>query len=139
MRMRKVDVSGNRVTRRARAWLNCAMKRPLLALTLLAACSASPNATLSKPPAPLAKGAPWPKFRGDAAQTGASAVRPTKMGGALWDFRTAKGIFSSPVVAADGTIYVGSADRTFYALNADGTLKWKLLTGEIIDSAALLD
>jgi outer membrane protein assembly factor BamB len=60
-------------------------------------------------------------------------------GGALWSYQTGKGIFSSPVVGADGTIYVGSADRTFYALHADGTLAWSLLTGEIIDSAALLD
>ena len=39
----------------------------------------------------------------------------------------------------DGNVYVGSADRTFYALAADGTVRWQLLTGEIIDSAALLD
>src|SRR5258706_11280044 len=110
----------------------------LTALCLLAACS-STSAPSAKPEAPLAKGSPWPKFRGDAAQTGASGVRPPKTGGALWQYKTGKGIFSSPVVAADGTIYIGSADRTFYALNADGTLKWKLLTGEIIDSAALLD
>jgi len=112
------------------------------ALTLLglalAACSStsSPSAT---PDVPFAKGAPWPKFRGNAAQTGASRVKPTKSGGAMWAFQTGKGIFSSPVIGADGTIYIGSADRTFYALAADGTLKWKLLTGEIIDSAALLD
>jgi outer membrane protein assembly factor BamB len=34
---------------------------------------------------------------------------------------------------------VGSADRTFYALNPDGTPAWTFATGEIIDSAALLD
>jgi len=34
---------------------------------------------------------------------------------------------------------VGSADRTFYAIDRDGNLKWKFVTGEIIDSAALLD
>lgn len=84
-------------------------------------------------------GSPWPKFRGDAAQTGASAIRPTSTRGAFWSFQTGKGIFSSPVVAADGTIYVGSADRSFYALHPDGTPAWKLDTGEIIDSAALLD
>src|SRR5207247_118730 len=41
--------------------------------------------------------------------------------------------------AADGTLYVGSADRNFYALNRDGTLRFSVPTGEIIDSAALLD
>jgi outer membrane protein assembly factor BamB len=88
---------------------------------------------------PFQKGAPWPKFRGDAAQTGASTVHASKTGGAFWSYQTGKGVFSSPVIGADGTVYVGSADRTFYALNADGSLRWKLLTGEIIDSAALLD
>ena len=60
-------------------------------------------------------------------------------GGALWSFQTGKGIFSSPVVGADGTIYVGSADETFYALNPDGTLLWKQVCGQLVDSAALLD
>lgn len=31
---------------------------------------------------------------------------------------------SSPVIGADGTIYVGSQDTNLYALNADGTVKW---------------
>jgi outer membrane protein assembly factor BamB len=84
-------------------------------------------------------GSPWPKFRGDLRQDGASSVKPPSSGGVFWSYQTGKGIFSSPVVGADGTIYVGSADRTFYALGHDGSLKWKLLTGEIIDSAALLD
>jgi outer membrane protein assembly factor BamB len=94
----------------------------------------------SAPVAPLAKGSPWPKFRGDLQHDGRSRdVHATTTGGNLWKFPTAKGIFSSPVVGADGTVYVGSADRTFYALAPDGTKKWSVLTGEIIDSSALLD
>jgi outer membrane protein assembly factor BamB len=81
---------------------------------------------------------PWPKFRGDAIQSGAT-TRRLSAGGVFWSFPTGKGIFSSPVVGADGTVYVGSADRTFYAVGHDGTQKWSLLTGEIIDSAGLLD
>jgi outer membrane protein assembly factor BamB len=100
---------------------------------LLAACGSG------EPSVPLAPGSPWPKFRANARQDGRSDVRPTLAGGALWSFPTGKGIFSSPVVAADGTIYVGSADRTFYALSPDGSVRWQKLTGEIIDSAALLD
>ncbi len=88
---------------------------------------------------PFEQGSPWPKFRGNAAQDGRSAVKPSQTGGAFWSFPTGRGVFSSPVVAADGTVYVGSADRTFYALGPDGKQKWSLLTGEIIDSAALLD
>src|SRR5580704_2128367 len=70
------------------------------------------------PQPPFAVGSPWPKFRRDAVQDGVSPVHTSMTGGYLWAYQTGKGIFSSPVVAADGTIYVGSADRTFYALNA---------------------
>src|SRR5262249_14326042 len=88
---------------------------------------------------PYQKGSPWPKFRANVVQDGAGAVQPTSTSGAFWSYHTGKGVFSSPVVGSDGTIYVGSADRTFYALGADGTVKWSLLTGEIIDSAGLLE
>jgi outer membrane protein assembly factor BamB len=82
---------------------------------------------------------PWPKFRRTSRQDGRSPIRPTLAGGAQWTFQTGKGIFSTPVIGGDGTVYVGSADRTFYAIARDGTLLWSRLTGEIIDSAALLD
>ena len=55
------------------------------------------------------------------------------------DVPTGKGVFSSPVIDAEGNVYVGSADHTFYALDRDGTLRWKFATGEMIDSSALLD
>src|SRR5215472_16436388 len=107
----------------------------LSALGLVAAsCSstATPPSAHAQPSLPLAAASPWPKFRGDAFQDGVSGVHAHTTGGALWSFQTGKGIFSSPVVAADGTIYVGSADRTFYALNPDGTLAWKTVCGELI-------
>ena len=110
------------------------MPRRAALVVLVAACSATPSASV-----PTAPGAPWPKLRGDAAQTGRGAAHASTIGGALWTFPTGKGVFSSPVVGADGTIYVGSADRTFYAIHEDGTLAWSHTTGEIIDSAALLD
>ena len=39
----------------------------------------------------------------------------------------------------DGVVYIGSADHKFYAINADGTMKWEFISEEIIDSSALLD
>jgi outer membrane protein assembly factor BamB len=88
---------------------------------------------------PLDPRSPWPKFRRTSVQDGRSPVLPSQTGGALWTFQTGKGIFSTPVVDGDGTVYVGSADRTFYAIAKDGRLRWSKLTGEIIDSSALLD
>lgn len=89
--------------------------------------------------APLASDSPWPKFRRDIAQTGYAPFSLCDNGSNFWSFKTGKGIFSSPVVGGDGTIYIGSADRTFYAIYPDGTERWHFETGEIIDSSALLD
>ena len=43
-----------------------------------------------------------------------------------WQFNTFWSINSSPALAADGTIFVGSDSTNFYALNPDGTQKWLL-------------
>jgi outer membrane protein assembly factor BamB len=89
---------------------------------------------------PLDPGSPWPKFRANALQNGRSPVPPRDDASRRpWEFRTGKGVFSSPVVDGDGTLYVGSADRRFYAIDRDGELRWSFESGEVIDSAALLD
>jgi len=108
----------------------------LLYATGTGCAKSSPSYTYN---VPLQSGSPWPKFRRDAAQDALSPVSPVYSGGSPWSYQTGNGVFSSPVIAKDGTIYVGSADRYFYALDASGQLKWSKLTGEIIDSAALLD
>ncbi len=88
---------------------------------------------------PLDKTSPWPKFRCNSTQTGRSDVLPVEADLKPWAFHTGKGIFSSPVIDSDGTVYIGSADHYLYAIDKTGILKWKFLTGEIIDSSALLD
>jgi outer membrane protein assembly factor BamB len=49
-----------------------------------------------------------------------------------WRFRIAPGgrlcMRSSPAIGPDGTIYVGSADSSLYAVNPDGTFKWRYRT-----------
>ena len=47
-----------------------------------------------------------------------------------WAFMTSGYIDSSPAVAEDGTIYVGSYDDKLYAINPDGTLKWHVSGGD---------
>ncbi|MEM2089259.1 MAG: PQQ-binding-like beta-propeller repeat protein, partial [Thermoproteota archaeon] len=42
---------------------------------------------------------------------------------------------SSPAIGYDGTIYVGSHDNYTYALNPDGSLKWKYETEAWVDSS----
>lgn len=88
---------------------------------------------------PLDPRSPWPKFRANAQQTGRSTVMPQMTGRQPWVFRTGRGVFSSPVIDGAGTVYVGSADHHFYALDRTGALRWKVATAGVIDSSALLD
>ena len=44
-------------------------------------------------------------------------------------------MFSSPAVAADGTIYFGSYDYYLYALSPSGVLKWKYPTESYVESS----
>ncbi|MDD7886269.1 PQQ-binding-like beta-propeller repeat protein [Flavivirga sp. 57AJ16] len=53
-------------------------------------------------------------------------------GNLLWTFTVGGIIDCSPAVDKNGTIYFGSADNYFYAVNPDGTLKYKYLTGNRI-------
>lgn len=46
----------------------------------------------------------------------------------LWSYDTGSWIDSSPAVADDGTIYIGSTDDYLYAFNSDGSVKWNFLT-----------
>lgn len=88
---------------------------------------------------PLDRRSPWPKFRGNIEQDGRVDVSPFDNGSAPWVFQTGKGIFSTPVIDGDGVVFVGSADRNFYAIGPDGRERWRVRTGEVIDSSALLD
>jgi outer membrane protein assembly factor BamB len=115
----------------ARGWLLLGILGPL-------ACTRSGGAGAGYG-APLAADSPWPKFRRDPAQTGLGARLVARPDDVPWRHATLKGVFSSPVMAGDGTVYVGSADQNLYAIDRTGTLRWSFATGEIIDSAPLLD
>jgi len=107
------------------------------ALALGPACSEDQQVELTYT-VPLQRGAYWPKFRRTANNRGHTPLRPGEGQSDIWSFATGKGIFSSPVIDRDGTIYIGSADKYFYAIGSDGTLRWKKKLGELVDSAALI-
>ena len=47
-----------------------------------------------------------------------------------------RSVVSSPAIGADGTIYVGSYyDNYLYAINPDGTRKWRYETGYWVESS----
>jgi outer membrane protein assembly factor BamB len=56
-----------------------------------------------------------------------------------WAFLAGRTIDSSPAVAPDGTIYVGSDDGKLYAVNPDGTKQWDYYIGDIVFSSPAID
>lgn len=81
----------------------------------------------------------------DQLHTGRSPYLDPQTSKLEWFYRTEEGrIEVTPAVGADGTVYFGSVDSTlapdsyFYALNPDGTLKWRVKTlGDAFSMAAL--
>jgi outer membrane protein assembly factor BamB len=74
------------------------------------------------------------------------AINPD--GSLRWKFETGLPIYSSPSIGADGTLYFGSYNYSsvgsgresgayFYAVDANGQLKWKIETGSVVSSPAI--
>ena len=78
-----------------------------------------------------------PTFHGNLARTGVyEGDGPKKFGGVKWTFQTGGPIVASPVIS-EGVIYIGSADKNFYAIEQKtGAQKWKFATGGAISSSA---
>ena len=111
-----------------------ALKPPVQHVTVTPATASQPYGY----DVPVTPDSPWPTFRRDRRNSGASPLHAAYQGDQPWMFQTGKGLFTTPVIDADGSIYIGSADHYFYALHPDGSLNWKYETGEIIDSAGAL-
>ncbi|HUB08835.1 MAG TPA: choice-of-anchor D domain-containing protein, partial [Myxococcales bacterium] len=55
-----------------------------------------------------------------------------------WPFKTPSDVDSAPAIGGDGTIFFGTADGTFYAVNPDGTQRYKFSAqGRISSSPAI--
>ncbi len=87
----------------------------------------------------LQPGAPWPMFHDNVRHTGLSPYVGSQTGSLKWKFQTGGKIFgSSPVIGSDGTVYIGSGDDYLYALNPDGSLRWRFKTGDWISSSPVI-
>ena len=75
-------------------------------------------------------------FRGDPAHSGTYASdKAPALDRVAWKFKTGAKVVSSPAVSG-GTVYVGSADRIVYALNAaDGAVRWQYKTAGAVNSS----
>ena len=71
----------------------------------------------------------WPLFRGNTLATGvADGKLPEKLE-VLWRFQSKEGGFEATAVIDDETVYVGSLDGNFYAIDrANGKERWKYHT-----------
>jgi large repetitive protein len=75
----------------------------------------------------------WNLFENNLQHTGQSLTVGPGTNTTLWTYPTGNHImYGSPVIGADGTVYVGSYDSKLYALNPDGSMKWNYTTGNYI-------
>ncbi|MBI2589584.1 PQQ-like beta-propeller repeat protein [Candidatus Berkelbacteria bacterium] len=77
----------------------------------------------------------WPVFHGDRKLTGQSKYDTSKTNGTIkWEFKAEGQIETSPVIDAKGVIYFADHRCYLYAINQDGSLKWKFKGGEPVRS-----
>jgi outer membrane protein assembly factor BamB len=81
----------------------------------------------------------WPMWRADASHSSTAQIGPSNLSLA-WQFTTNGSVISSPSVA-DGILYVGSQDKSIYALGAwSGNLIWKFTTQDAqVSSPAIVN
>jgi outer membrane protein assembly factor BamB len=72
------------------------------------------------------------------ATLGGSLVALTRGGIRVWSVSLGGRAYGTPALADDGTIYVGSDARRFFAVSKAGQVKWKLETGADADTSAVV-
>ncbi|MBK7582372.1 MAG: PQQ-like beta-propeller repeat protein [Myxococcales bacterium] len=106
----------------------------LLALATAVACgqhNAGPaSAPAPPPPDQLIDYATphWPMFRHDQLRGGRSPQYRVGAPGLAWTYDFGAEVMASPVIDADGTIYVGAFDGALYAIDKNGKLRWRFET-----------
>jgi outer membrane protein assembly factor BamB len=76
----------------------------------------------------------WPTSRHDSYLTARAQVAGPAKPQLKWTLNLASGKLGSPVLAADGTIYVpGNVNDTLYAVTADGRLQWSFTGKKLVD------
>jgi PGF-pre-PGF domain-containing protein len=101
------------------------------------AVSGSAAVTVTEQSGGLADSA-WPMVGHDLRHTGQSPYTGPRDPMQKWSYTTAGFLTIQPVIDQNGTIYVGSRDRSLHAVNPDGTLKWSYTAGHQIYTAAAI-
>ena len=90
-------------------------------------------------PWPSLADSPWPIAHGNMQCNGRSPFKGPQEGNVSWYF-SEEGmldLMGSPVIGEEGTIYFTSC-KSLYALNPNGTLKWKFTPGRYIISSPMI-
>lgn len=106
------------------AWTTAGVKL----VTVTARCQTHPTvaalSAMSVTPVTQVASNPWPMFRHDLRHSGVSPYHDPAGVATAWTVSVGSGSgLSSPVIAADGTIYIGGVSA-LYALKGDGSVKW---------------
>ncbi len=80
----------------------------------------------------------WTMYGHDPQHTNRSMYVGPQTSHARWSFATQGAMKSAPAIGFDGTLYVGSADGSIYAVSRSGALVWSYATGDgVVSSPAL--
>ncbi len=83
-------------------------------------------------------GSPWPVIGHDEGYTGRASVVGARTSNIKWKLDTGAFIgTASPVVAADGTIYIGNSAGSFNAVHPNGALAWTRQIGGVESAATI--
>jgi outer membrane protein assembly factor BamB len=83
----------------------------------------------------------WPMFHHDTRHTGRSPYGPTgNWPSVKWRFQMEGLTVSSPAIYENGIVYIGAEDfdKSFFAINPNGTEKWRFEAGHWVDSSPAL-
>jgi outer membrane protein assembly factor BamB len=81
-----------------------------LAVAVLLALACPGAASAFSYDVPVQAKSPWPEMRRDSRNTASSPIHGRYRGDRPWKFATKRGIFSTPVIGGDDTIYVEDPD-----------------------------
>ncbi|MDQ3875930.1 MAG: PQQ-binding-like beta-propeller repeat protein [Actinomycetota bacterium] len=112
---------------------------PALSLARRGVLGAAVAVAVALAAAPVGGAAGWTSLGGGARHAGVTSVASAQEGRPQlinWPYETGGPVESSPVVAANGTVYVGSEDGRIYSLRANGLVRWAYKTGNSILSPA---
>ncbi|QEL16970.1 outer membrane protein assembly factor BamB family protein [Limnoglobus roseus] len=84
---------------------------------------------------PLLPAADWPIFRGTPDGLGVADAKLPDQLDERWRFKTGNAIEGAPAIV-DGVVYIGSADKHFYAIDLKtGQQKWKVGLGSPVQAS----